>query len=159
MSPPGHLPSTASTTRGAISSSRRDASIRRRRSGRRTRLMRKIWGGRGDTNKGLRFTKERGTRGSAEACGGLCQRGTDMGTWGGPLGTYFIKAHFCEWLGEEGDVPGALHGGAIHCGERGHPFGPAQTSLTRNQVLVTAWGWGHPQDPTTHGCSPTDAHP
>lgn len=47
-SPHGHLPSTASTIRGTISSSCRDASIRCRRSGLRTRLIRKIWGGKGE---------------------------------------------------------------------------------------------------------------
>lgn len=47
-------------------------------------------------------------------------REIDRGTRVAPLGTYFIKAHFCERPGQERDVPGALHGGTIHCVERRH---------------------------------------
>lgn len=133
-SPHGHLPSTASTTHGMIPSSCRDASIRCRRSGLRTRLIRKIWGGRGEPQEwgmsswgthSLPSYCRMGTGAQAlpwmDAIREMVTtRGMDRGTRWAPLGTYFIKAHFCEWPGQERNVPGALHGRTIHCGERRH---------------------------------------
>lgn len=86
--------------------------------------MRKIWGGREEPRQGGMSWRETACpatvgRGQGAWLVGLCHGQMQMEGWtgghgGGPLGTYFIKAHFREWLGEEGNVPGALHGGAIH---------------------------------------------
>lgn len=71
-----------------------------------------------------------GDRGLAECCGGGEQHAVKerwRGGTGGLLGTYLVKTHFGERLGGDRNVPGALHGGAVHCQEVGNPFDGAQT--------------------------------
>lgn len=165
-SPHAHLPSTASTTRGMISNSCRDASIRCRRSGLRTRLIRKIWGGRGEPQQWGMLSW------GTHSLPGYCRMGTgaralpwidairemDAARWtGGHERLHWSltssKPIFVSGLGRREMCLERCMGGPSTV-ERGHTLQWSPDSPGWELGLIALSGPGILQDLSTHGHSP-----